>query len=97
MLGHGNSGRRRTNETDVSAFVDALSRHGFVLQGEPDLTNKMFVKMRFVKAASPSRGKGAVAPAAAAAPKKKFLGPADGGDASINEAAILKPCVYKLR
>ncbi|KAI0009732.1 methyltransferase-domain-containing protein [Xylariaceae sp. FL0662B] len=96
-------------ETDVSAFVEALRKRGFVLQGAGnaaavDLSNKMFVKMRFAKAASPSVGKGAVAL------KEKESGRGDGGhkthaikfiDAAeqntVDESSILKPCVYKLR
>ncbi|KAJ4363091.1 25S rRNA (adenine645-N1)-methyltransferase [Neocucurbitaria cava] len=52
--------------TDVSAFVEVLRKRGFVLDALPerpndaiDLSNKMFVKMQFVKAAHPSRGKNA--------------------------------------
>ncbi|RYO79918.1 hypothetical protein DL764_009958 [Monosporascus ibericus] len=52
----------RRRETDVSGFVEALRRRGFVLQGEPDLRNRMFVKMRFAKAASATVGKCAVPP-----------------------------------
>ncbi|RYP38158.1 hypothetical protein DL767_002675 [Monosporascus sp. MG133] len=55
-------GEDRRQETDVSGFVEALRRRGFVLQGEPDLRNKMFVKMRFAKAASATVGKCAVPP-----------------------------------
>ncbi|CAJ2513784.1 Uu.00g019030.m01.CDS01 [Anthostomella pinea] len=60
----------RRQETDVSAFVEALRKRGFVLQGHGerqteaaaiDLSNKMFVKMHFVKGATPTVGKGAVA------------------------------------
>ncbi|KAH9887096.1 putative methyltransferase-domain-containing protein [Xylariomycetidae sp. FL2044] len=58
---------KRGGETDVSAFVEALRKRGFVIQGEPDLRNKMFVKMRFLKAASPVVGKGVAAAAAASA------------------------------
>lgn len=49
----------RRNETDVRAFVEALRKRGFVLQGEADLRNKMFVKMHFVKAAPATVGKNA--------------------------------------
>ncbi|RYP73714.1 hypothetical protein DL771_003427 [Monosporascus sp. 5C6A] len=52
----------RRQETDVSGFVEALRRRGFVLQGEPDMRNRMFVKMRFAKAASATVGKCAVPP-----------------------------------
>ncbi|KAK1766735.1 25S rRNA (adenine-N(1))-methyltransferase [Phialemonium atrogriseum] len=96
----------RRQDTDVSAFVEALAKRGFVLRGEPseavDLDNKMFVKMYFVKAATPTKGKGAVAvrpgrDGGFARPAKKKFIPADGEEAAANESAILKPCVYKLR
>lgn len=104
----GQDDRRR--ETDVSAFVEALGKRGFVLQGggggdgnrAVDLSNKMFVKMHFVKAAAPTRGKG-VKEAEARRPPSRGMQKwrqqvqddedDDGGD----EASILKPCVYKIR
>jgi ribosomal RNA-processing protein 8 len=52
--------------TDVSAFVEVLRKRGFVLDALPekqndaiDLSNKMFVKMQFVKNAQPIKGKNA--------------------------------------
>ena len=52
------------NATDVSAFVAILAKRGFVLDALPerpsdaiDLSNKMFVKLQFVKGAQPSVGK----------------------------------------
>lgn len=96
----------RRQETDVSAFVDVLAKRGFVLRGEPaesvDLSNRMFVKMYFVKGATPVKGKGAAAANARDAaykPKpakqqKKFI---DGDKAEVDETAVLKPCVYKIR
>jgi ribosomal RNA-processing protein 8 len=96
----------KRQETDVSAFVDVLAKRGFVLRGEPsdsvDLSNRMFVKMYFVKGATPVKGKGvAAAHARDAAYKprpakqgKKFI---EGDEVEINEAAVLKPCVYKIR
>ncbi|KAK5651569.1 hypothetical protein OQA88_11934 [Cercophora sp. LCS_1] len=96
----------RNQETDITAFVDALRARGFLLHkelgaGAVDMGNKMFVKMHFVKAAPATKGKcaevkvvsdrmGAQGPAQ----KKKFIADEEGG---INEAKILKPCVYKLR
>jgi ribosomal RNA-processing protein 8 len=54
------------NSTDVSAFVSILAKRGFVLDALPerpsdaiDLTNKMFVKLQFVKGVQPSVGKNA--------------------------------------
>lgn len=95
----------RRRETDVSAFVEALKSRGFVLQGERneaiDASNKMFVKMHFIKGTSPTKGKGAK-PQDAAPRGKKAYAPKwdDGKDENkneVNEAAILKPCVYKIR
>ncbi|KAF2673465.1 hypothetical protein BT63DRAFT_421611 [Microthyrium microscopicum] len=98
-------------ETDVSGFVEALRKRGFVLAGDErqavDMTNKMFVKLRFMKAVKPTRGKNVSAeeeeePSKAGTQwqkkdkKKKFIddkGPEIGED----EGKILKPCVYKLR
>ncbi|KAI1639880.1 methyltransferase-domain-containing protein [Biscogniauxia mediterranea] len=78
---------RRQQETDVSAFVEALRKRGFLLQqqqhgdgdGAVDLRNKMFVKMRFVKAATPIVGKGVAAAAAAAAARGAKRGGGGGG------------------
>ncbi|KAI1473822.1 methyltransferase-domain-containing protein [Daldinia eschscholtzii] len=92
----------KREETDVSAFVEALRKRGFVLQGAADLRNKMFVKMHFIKAASPTVGKGAIASKEStrgAGPRKngvKFID-AEGDQTTVDESSILKPCVYKLR
>ena len=97
----------RSKETDVSAFVNALQKRGFVLQGEGgdavDLSNKMFVKMHFIKGAQPSVGKNVVAEEGGrAGPNKRPGGrPAAASkkddDDQVDENKILKPCVYKLR
>lgn len=95
----------RRRETDVSAFVEALRKRGFVLQGERkeavDLSNRMFVKMHFTKGASPTKGKGAKPQDAPPRGKKGFAPrrdeEGDDDEADANEAAILKPCVYKIR
>ncbi|RDA91642.1 hypothetical protein CP533_0070 [Ophiocordyceps camponoti-saundersi (nom. inval.)] len=102
----------RRRQTDVSAFVEVLRRRGFVLRGSPneaiDLSNRMFVKLYFVKAAAPTRGKAAKAQepapttttkATKAAVAKKWLGNGQDDDTKgdADEAAVLKPCVYKLR
>ncbi|CAK7563570.1 MAG: 25S rRNA (adenine645-N1)-methyltransferase [Sporothrix epigloea] len=119
-----------TGATDVSAFVQALRRRGFVLDesasadgdeqqpsksagGKPpavDLSNKMFVKLRFIKAAPPVVGKEEVMQAlnggrsGDARNSKKPSVFDDDSDRNIDpmadpalEAKILKPCVYKLR
>lgn len=58
------------NETDVGPFADVFRKRGFSLQGEPDLRNKMFAKMRFIKTGhvegiSPGNGVGVGATAGA--------------------------------
>lgn len=91
-------------ETDVSAFVEALRKRGFVLQGDRreavDLSNRMFVTMRFIKGAAPTKGKG-VRPDDAGPKKKKMFGRTQDEDADDqggdSEGVILKPCVYKIR
>jgi ribosomal RNA-processing protein 8 len=84
--------------------VAALAKRGFALYGEGgeavDLSNRMFVRMRFLKAAPPVKGKGVATVKAAGheiSKKRKFLEAADGGADDAAEAGILKPCVYKLR
>ena len=54
--------------TDVSAFVAVLRTRGFVLDAPPerqndavDMSNKMFVKLQFIKGTQPTRGKNAKA------------------------------------
>ncbi|KAL9087031.1 MAG: hypothetical protein Q9165_006859 [Trypethelium subeluteriae] len=100
-------------ETDVSDFVEVLKRRGFVLrEGEGvravDLSNKMFVRMEFVKGATPSRGKnvperdegkegGGDARTFKNKPKRKFLGNTEEVVDAEVEANVLKPCMYKLR
>ncbi|PNS16248.1 25S rRNA (adenine(645)-N(1))-methyltransferase [Sphaceloma murrayae] len=96
-------GVERREETDVGAFVEVLARRGFVLkkgQQSIDLSNKMFVRMEFVKAAAPVVGKN-VKPDTrggtekAAGGKKRFI-ETDEVDVE-SEAKVLKPCLYKIR
>lgn len=112
---HSQQRQQQQNETDIGAFVDALGRRGFLLNrdlgdGAVDMSNKMFVRMHFVKAAPAVRGKCA-APVAerkwtdgkgrtVSQPQKKKFIDAEGDDEGGldgNEAAVLKPCVYKIR
>ncbi|KAI1497702.1 methyltransferase-domain-containing protein [Biscogniauxia marginata] len=106
----------KRQETDVSAFVEALRKRGFLLQqngggaAAVDLRNKMFVKMRFIKAATPTVGKGAVAAKEAGregargsggmrknnSNAVKFIEATEEQNA-VDENSILKPCVYKIR
>lgn len=93
------------DETDVSDFVEVLRRRGFILQAEKavDLTNKMFVKMSFVKGQTPIKGKCVPVPKGRAdlgmetgpkKPKARFL---NNEVAASSEESVLKPCVYKIR
>jgi ribosomal RNA-processing protein 8 len=91
----------RRRETDVSAFVEVLKSRGFVLQGDReaiDLSNRMFVKMHFIKGASPTKGKH-VKEQEAPKGKRPIIRRIDPIDAEpeVNEASVLKPCVYKIR
>ncbi|KAH7248784.1 methyltransferase-domain-containing protein [Fusarium redolens] len=91
----------RRRETDVSAFVEVLRSRGFVLQGDReaiDLSNKMFVKMHFIKGASPRKGKH-VKEQEAPKGKRGIIRRIDPIDEQpeVNEASVLKPCVYKIR
>ncbi|KAL2189547.1 hypothetical protein L209DRAFT_749380 [Thermothelomyces heterothallicus CBS 203.75] len=112
----GDETKKGQNETDISAFVEALRKRGFLLNrdlggggsGAVDMSNRMFVRMHFVKAAPALRGKCA-APGTGerkwtdgkgrVVQKKKFIEDDDmnGEGGEENEAAILKPCVYKVR
>ncbi|KAJ5604603.1 hypothetical protein N7510_009757 [Penicillium lagena] len=89
------------DETDISAFVEVFRTRGFVLRPESvDKSNKMFVRMEFVKqGGSPSKGKhaSAVAPPTAGGKKRFVDKKADGGMSPEQEAQVLKPCVYKIR
>nr|OQO28836.1 hypothetical protein B0A51_05249 [Rachicladosporium sp. CCFEE 5018] len=93
-------------ETDVSAFVEVLKKRGFVLRecdGSVDLGNKMFVKMEFIKATTPSKGKGSKEeqPDRKRKPmhaQKKFLDEQKEEEVTTeDEAKVLKPCLYKIR
>ncbi|KAI4693308.1 uncharacterized protein J4E88_001679 [Alternaria novae-zelandiae] len=109
-------GQEGKEGTDVSAFIEVLRKRGFVLDALPerpgdaiDLSNKMFVKMQFVKAAHPSKGKNAKEDQKAGAVaqrgggmkfglKGKRFGAGDGDDeGDAKDGAVLKPCLYKIR
>lgn len=90
------------DETDISAFVEVFRTRGFVLRPESvDMSNKMFVRMEFVKQGGPpTKGKYASDTGAARPGKKKFLEAAGETETSMTpeeEASVLKPCVYKNR
>ena len=100
-------GPEEGKKTDVSAFVDVWRRRGFELKGEVDMSNKMFVRVRFVKNLTPTKGKGVPKDEGLgngkdeeggrwkARGKQKFLG--DAKEEDMDEGKVLKPCVYKIR
>lgn len=91
------------DDTDISSFVEVFRTRGFVLKPESvDKSNKMFVRMEFVKqSGAPAKGKHASAGTGGGAGKKKFVEkPRDDGMMDLSpeeEASVLKPCVYKTR
>lgn len=91
------------DETDISAFVEVFRTRGFVLKPESvAMSNKMFVKMEFVKqGGSPTKGKYAATSGPTMGPgKKRFIEKKPEADTSMTpeeEASVLKPCVYKNR
>jgi ribosomal RNA-processing protein 8 len=91
-------------DTDVSAFVEVLRKRGFALQNEDavDLSNKMFVRLNFVKALSPMKGKcipeTGVQKSTVGRPRMKTRFPESNTSINeVEEASVLKPCVYKSR
>lgn len=93
--------QKPSQETDVGHFVDVLKRRGFVLKegdNSIDLSNKMFVLMEFVKAATPVKGKGV--PEGADGKTKRSASTAGGEQEEVatdDETKTLKPCLYKIR
>ncbi|KAJ5081785.1 hypothetical protein NUU61_010049 [Penicillium alfredii] len=91
------------DETDISAFVEIFRTRGFVLRPESvDKSNKMFVKMEFVKqGGAPAKGKHATGLSAPApGGKKRFVERKKDTENDLTpdqEAQVLKPCVYKIR
>ncbi|KAI2720875.1 hypothetical protein CBS147332_4115 [Penicillium roqueforti] len=92
-----------SDETDISAFVEVFRSRGFMLRQESvDKSNKMFVRMVFVKqGGAPTKGKHASAlTAPAPGNKKRFVDrkpDSESGMSAEQEAQVLKPCVYKIR
>ena len=92
----------RKDETDVGAFVEVFRKRGLVLKGEPDVGNKMFVKMRFAKSLGGGMGRrNEKVGRGKMFAKTRFLDDDDdvddGGGGEVDESKVLKPCVYKTR
>lgn len=105
--GDAKKGKGGKEETDVGAFVEVFAKRNLLLKGEPDVANKMFVRMRFVKGLGARMGKGAgggerdgrrngdVGGGRMYA-KTRFVDDGDD-DEEVDEGKVLKPCVYKTR
>jgi ribosomal RNA-processing protein 8 len=107
------TGSQRQDDTDISAFVKVFARRGFQLREDSvDKTNKMFVSMIFVKSGIPTAGKHKglkwngheyQRQQQSQEGKTRFAGGqarrgAEEDDVSpLEEAKVLKPCVYKTR
>lgn len=96
----------KKDQTDVFAFLEVLRKRGFApdQRGDRsvDSSNKMFVKMKFVKAGAPVRGKHAEFDSKRPTVEKGVVKKGgnwldDRMDDEIDEGQVLKPCVYKLR
>lgn len=93
------------DETDVGAFVEVFRKRGLILKGEPDMANKMFVKMRFAKSVGARLEKGGGERAAEGRNEKMKRGNMHTKTKFVDEhveevddeSKVLKPCVYKTR
>lgn len=90
--------------TDVSAFVEALRKRGFILDALPerqndaiDLSNKMFVKMQFIKAGQPFKGKNVKGAETEKGGKNLVALNPNSDDGDRADSKVLKPCLYKIR
>lgn len=108
LLVHVDGHEDNKGQTDVTAFVEVLRKRGFVLQHNQavDLSNKMFVRMSFVKGVTPIKGKNVPLPKGMAElgvdtwkmkAKAKFIVNDVDTSTISSESSVLKPCVYKLR
>ena len=89
--------------TDVSLFVSVWQKRGFALKGDADMSNKMFVRLRFIKnradlsrSRTPDTANYIDRKSGEKRHRKSFL--YDPGEAEpLDEAKALKPCLYKKR
>jgi len=93
-------GSEGKSQTDISSFVEVLRRRGFALSDSAiDMSNKMFVRMKFTKSLSAVKGKNqpqATKETTATGEKmSKFLD--ERQKEVFDEKSVLKPCLYKLR
>lgn len=95
-------------ETDLSDFVKLCAKKGFVLKQPPDTSNKMFARLRFLRAKDhPSWAHSKMAGKQTTAEERDGMMPRfidrdrdddEGGEEDVYEQGkLLKPCVYKVR
>ncbi|KAL8965674.1 MAG: hypothetical protein Q9183_003739, partial [Haloplaca sp. 2 TL-2023] len=90
------STKSKDQQTDVGPFLGVFRRRGFALKGEVDMSNKMFVRMKFVRIRDNTHVKEMSAKAQVTASKFIEKNEHVAMDPE-TEARILKPCVYKRR
>ncbi|KAI4131541.1 MAG: hypothetical protein LQ338_001175 [Usnochroma carphineum] len=90
--------KAKEQETDVGPFVEVFRRRGFVLKGVVDWSNKMFVRMRFLRVRDPPSAGSIRERGGQPHGLSKVIDKDD--DVEIDpeeEAKVLKPCLYKTR
>lgn len=104
--GDADNAAEKNKGTDVRAFVAVFRKRGFALRADPDLDNRMFVLLRFVKEArgvgSSAGGAGGAGAGAGAGGEGRGKGRRGITDPEyeiekVAEGKVLKPCVYKTR
>lgn len=95
-------------ETDLGDFVKLCAKKGFILKQPPDTSNKMFARLRFLRAKEhPSSAHSKMAGKRTTAEERDGMMPRfidrdrdddEGGEEDVFEQGkLLKPCVYKVR
>ncbi|KAI4273765.1 MAG: hypothetical protein L6R38_006258 [Xanthoria sp. 2 TBL-2021] len=88
----GKQAKLKEQVADVGPFLEVFRKRGFVLKGEVDMGNKMFVRMRFARVRDQGAG------GSKRQDGTKFVEKDDGEEMDPEvEAKVLKPCVYKTR
>lgn len=96
------AGAKDDDETDISTFIEVFNSRGFVLKRDSvDKSNKMFIKMAFIKHGAPTKGKWASSgppPRSKFGNKTRFVDTTEKEGLTLEEETkALKPCVYKTR
>lgn len=98
--------KEEEKETDLSGFIQLCAKKGFILKQAPDTSNKMFARLRFLRAKDhPSPARNNLAGKRSTAEERDGMMPRfldrDGDDEEednvYEQGKLLKPCVYKVR